>query len=141
VYRIRFERPVDYELVFSLDFLTLSPRKKDDHALLFLLCKEGISKDAIKDYHERMQTVNRFVVAALIQSEPVVQVIRRALKRLAPDSKVDQKEVAELLPDVLKRDVVEGESAAKARRQVQRAAQKSVRRASTSEAPATDTPN
>lgn len=141
MYRIRFERPVDYELVFSLDFLTLSPRKKDDHALLFLLCKEGISKDAIKDYHERMQTVNRFVVAALIQSEPVVQVIRRALKRLAPDSKVDQKEVAELLPDVLKRDVVEGESAAKARRQVQRAAQKSVRRASTSEAPATDTPN
>jgi len=141
VYRIRFERPVDCELVFSLDFLTLSPRKKDDHALLFLLCKEGISKDAIKDYHERMQTVNRFVVAALIQSEPVVQVIRRALKRLAPDSKVDQKEVAELLPDVLKRDVVEGESAAKARRQVQRAAQKSVRRASTSEAPATDTPN
>ena len=88
--------------------------------ILFMLCRLGTIKDAIKDYHEKVQTVNRFVVAALIQSEPVVSVLRRELKRLAPDAKVSDEEVEALLPDVLRRDVLDGESATHAKKQVQR---------------------
>lgn len=66
VYRIKFEKPVTHELVFEFDFLELSPHRKSDHELLYLLCKSGISKDTIKEYHEKVQMVNRFVVAALI---------------------------------------------------------------------------
>lgn len=128
MYRIKFEQPVDHELVFQFDFLDLAARKKEHQELLFLLCREGLDKDAMKKYHEHVQSVNRFVLGALIQSDSVVSVLRRELKRLAPDSKAEVDEVKTLLPDVLKRDVVEGEAAMRARRQVSRAVRKPVRR-------------
>ena len=128
VYRIAFEKPISHELVLGFNFLELSPRKRDDHETLFLLCRSGITKDAIKRYHERAQIVNRFMIAALIQSEPVLNTLRRELKRIAPDSKVTIEEVESLLPDVLKRDVLEGDPVTKAKRQVGRAAKKALRK-------------
>ena len=128
VYRIAFEKPVSHELVLDFSFLELSPRKRDDHELLFLLCRSGVAKDAIKRYHERAQIVNRFVVAALIQSEPVLNTLRRELKRIAPGSKVTGEEIEALLPEVLKRDVLEGDLVVKAKRQVGRAAKKTLRK-------------
>jgi predicted type IV restriction endonuclease len=128
VYKIKFEKPIAHELVFEFDFLQLSPRKKSDHALLYLLCRSGIRQDAISDYHEKVQIVNRFVLAALIQSNPVVNVLRRELKRLAPDSKVEVEEVEALIPDVIKRDALDGDQAMIAARLVQRGAKRSLRR-------------
>jgi Type I restriction enzyme R protein N terminus (HSDR_N) len=118
VYRIVFEQPISHELVFSFDFSTLSPRKNDDLELLYLLCRSGITKNAIKSYHERVQVVNRFVIAEIIQSDSVLKVLRREIKRLAPDTKATTDEIALLLPDVLKRDVMEGEYALRAKKQV-----------------------
>jgi predicted type IV restriction endonuclease len=129
VYRIIFEQPISHELVFSFNFLELSGRKKDDQELLYLLCRTGVNRDAIKQYHDRVQIVNRFVLAALIQSEPVLQVVRRELKRLSKDTKVTIEELEALLPDVLKRDVLDGEAAVSAKRKVGRAAQKTLRKA------------
>jgi predicted type IV restriction endonuclease len=128
VYRIVFEQPISHELVFSFNFLELSARKKDDHELLYLLCRTGVNKDAIKQYHERVQIVNRFTLAALIQTEPVVNVLRRELKRLSPDTKVTTEEIESLLPDVLKRDVLDGEPAARAKRQISRASTRTLRK-------------
>jgi len=128
VYKLLFEKPLGHELVFAFDFLELSPRKKEDQEPLYLLCREGLAKDAIHAYHKRVQAVNRFVVAAIIQSDVVSHVIRRELKRLAPDSKVGLEEVQALLPDVLKRDVLEGEVAERARRQVAKASSKMLRK-------------
>ena len=45
IYRIKFERPVGHELLCAFNFLELHPRKKEDQEILFLLCKEGLSKD------------------------------------------------------------------------------------------------
>ena len=128
VYRIVFEQPISYEMVFSFGFLELSARKKDDHELLYLLCRTGVNKDAIKEYHERIQIVNRFTLAALIQTESVLNVIRRELKRLSPDTKVAPEEIRALLPDVLKRDVLDGEPAERAKRQISRASGKALRK-------------
>lgn len=132
VYRIKFEQPINYELVFGFDFLDLSARKQDDQALLYVLCKEGLSKDMIEQYHERAQTLNRFVIAALMQSEPVLAILRRELRRLSPDVKAEPSEIAALLPEILKRDVVEGEGAERAKRQIQKAAQRALRQARSS---------
>jgi len=128
VYRIVFEQPISHELVFEFDFLGLSARKKDDHELLYLLCRSGVNKDAIKQYHERVQVVNRFVVAAIIQSEPALNVIRRELRRMAKDTKISTDDIEALLPDVLKRDVLEGDAVARAKKQVARASQKPLRK-------------
>lgn len=138
IYLVKFERPVSHELVCSFDFLELNPRKKEDHQKLFLLCREGLGKAAIEEFHEHVRNVNRFVVGALVQSEPVMAVIRRELRRLAPGTKVSVDEISELLPDVLKRDVLEGEQAAVAIKRVRKAAGKRLRKAAQRKASGSD---
>ena len=88
--------------------------------------------------HQHVQNVNRFVVSALIQSDAVLTVIRRELRRIAPGTKVSIEELKELLPDILKRDVLEGETAEQAWKRVQRALKKAqkARQAKTKKEPA-----
>jgi hypothetical protein len=129
IHRIMFEQPIRHEPVCSFNFLELSPRKKEDHAMLFLLSKEGLSKHAIEGYHERSQAVNRFVIGAITQSPSVVSCIRRELRRMTPGLKVNEEEIQEILTnEVLKRDVVEGDEAVKSLRRVKRAAAKKTKR-------------
>jgi len=126
IYRIKFDRSVSHDLVCSFDFFSLKPRAADDQGKLFLLCREGIAKAAIEEFHEHVQNVNKFIVGALIQSEAIVAVIRRELRRLSPAAKISMEEIQQLLPDVLKRDVLEGESATHAIERVKKAAKKSL---------------
>ncbi|MBU8920929.1 MAG: type I restriction enzyme HsdR N-terminal domain-containing protein [Bacteroidales bacterium] len=122
IYKIRFEQPISTELVCEFNLLDLSARNSGDQDKLFLLCKEGLSKDAIEDYHTKVSSLNRFVIAALIQSEPIIGVLRRELKKLAPGTKIADEEISEMFPDVLKRDVLDGEDAQRAQKQVKKAA-------------------
>lgn len=128
VYRLRFERPIEYEPTCSFSFLELNPRKREDQAKLFILCREGLAKDAIEEFHTHSQIVNRFFLAAVIQSDPVLAVIRRELRRLSPGAKISLAEISGLLNDVLKRDVIEGEQADRARLRLQRASGKPLRK-------------
>ncbi|MFH1680496.1 MAG: type I restriction enzyme HsdR N-terminal domain-containing protein [Candidatus Eisenbacteria bacterium] len=128
VYRLRFERPIEHELTCSFSFLDLNPRKKEDQAKLFILCREGLAKDAIEEFHTHVEIVNRFFLGAVIQSDPVLAVIRRELRRLSPETKISQAEISGLLSDVLTRDVMEGEQADRARARIQRASGKTLRK-------------
>lgn len=128
VYRIKFEQPVSHEFVFGFDFSQLSIRKSDDVERLFLLCREGVQKSAIDDFHAFTQIVNRFTIAAIISSEPVLAVLRRELQRLEPDSRVTTDDIREILPDVLKRDVTEGDEAAAAQKRVSKATKTQLRK-------------
>lgn len=128
IHRIKFEMPVSSELLCDLDFLDINPRKKEHQDLLFLLCKEGISKDVIEDYHEHVKSVNKFIIGAILQAEPGLMLIRRELKRVSPGLKVDLDEISSILiGDVLKRDTIEGDSADEAKSCVKKAAGKSAR--------------
>ena len=110
IYKITFQKPIDYELVFTLDFLNIE--QKDSRALdmLYLLSKEGITKSAIEDYHIQNQAMNRFAIAALLLNEAVITSIRRELKRIHKDVKIDSERISEILQsDIIKRDIVEHE--------------------------------
>lgn len=127
IYRIRFEKPVDYDLVCSFDFLGLNSRKQDDQSKVFLLCKEGIEKAAIEKFHDHVATVNRFMVGAITLSAPVVSIIRRELRKISSDVKVSDEEIEKILAfEVLKREVVEGEAADTAMRRVKKQLKKQV---------------
>jgi len=129
LYRIRFERPINHDLVFSFNFLELSPRKTEDQQRLFLLSKRGLSKSVREDYYKHTQSVNRFVVGALVLSEGMVGVIKRGIRKLAPGIKVEDKEIREILQnEVLKRDVIEGDEASKASGRVRRILRKATKR-------------
>ena len=123
-------KPLGHDLVCEFNFLELNPRRSEDHDRLFVLSREGLGKAAIEEFQKRAESVNRFVIAALIQSDPVVTVLRRELRRLAPGVSITKQEVESELGDVLKRDVVEGDNAQRAKARVRRAAGKKLRDAS-----------
>ena len=123
LHKIKFERPVDHDLLCTFDFLELNARKKEDQDILFLLCKEGLSKAVIEEYHEHIKSVNKFTIGAILQSEVGLKMLRRELRRVSPGIRVDTDEIqAIILGDVLKREVVEGKLADGARVQVKKAA-------------------
>lgn len=130
LHRIRFERPIDHDLVSSFDFLELNPRKNDYQQKLFLLSKKGLNKATREDYYERVQSVNRFVIGALVLGPGVVGAIKREIRKLASGIKVEDKEIEQILRnEILKRDVIEGDEASKAMNRVRRLSRKPPKRA------------
>ena len=129
IYKIRFEKPVNYDLVCSYNFNDLNSRKQDDLYKAFLLCKEGIEKAAIEEFHDHVQSVNSFMVGAIVQSAPVISVIRRELRKIAGDIKVTKEEIETILNiEVLKRDIVQGKAAVEAMGRIKKAQKKQARK-------------
>jgi hypothetical protein len=129
VYKVSFGKPIAHEIVVEFDLLSLSHRNGDHVDLLALLAKEGWQKARISDYHSYREALNRFTLGALLTSEPVLDVIRREIRRLTPGLKVEVEEIEGLLKnDVIKREVIEGEKAVAAQKQVARAASKALRK-------------
>ncbi len=121
VYKVTFAKPIDQELVVELDFLTLNPKSNKDVESVYLFCKEGWIKSVLGEYHTQKQALSRFFLAALTISEPVLQVLRRELKRLSPDVRVDVEEIKHvLIAEVLKREVTEGDQAKDAIKKIAR---------------------
>lgn len=121
IHRVLFERPVRAEEVCAFNFLDINARRTVDQEMLFLLCKEGLNKAAIEDFHKHKKCVNRFVIGAILVSETAVSMVRRELRKINPGLKVDASEIEAILTsEVLKRDVVDSEPAKKAAAKVKR---------------------
>jgi hypothetical protein len=112
LHRIKFAQPIDHEEVSSFSLLDVSIRNEDDLKKMFLLCREGIGSDAMDAYHQHSQILNRYTVAQILLTEPLIAVVRRELKKLFPDVKIDHQHITDILNnEVLKREVIEGEKA------------------------------
>jgi len=126
IYKMRFEQPINYDLVCILNFLEINLKKEEDKEKLFVICKEGLSKEVREDFFEKVQSVNRFVIGAIVQNDVVLNVIRRELRKMSAGIKISNSDVNKLLTEeVLKREVIEGEEAEKAKKQVFRFYKKS----------------
>ena len=122
IFKVVFEKPINQELVYEIDFLALDTKNDEHLSLVYVLTKEGWLKEVLNDLHEQRQVLNKFMIAAVASSEPVLDVMRRELKRMSPDVKITNEQIQEtLLQDVLKREVVEGEKADEARKKISRA--------------------
>lgn len=61
-------------------------------------------------FHQHAQILNKFTIAQILLSETVVATVRKELRKLFPDSKIDQEQISDILSnEVLKREVIEGE--------------------------------
>lgn len=126
VYKVSFGKPISQELVLNLDFTGLSYKDSTDLDNLYLLTKEGISKSILGEYHAQRQALSRFFIGATILSAPVLDVIRRELRRMSPDVRIDTDQIKDvLMQEVFKRDVIEGERADEARRKIARSVARS----------------
>ena len=130
VYKIRFEKPIEADLICDFNILELNPQDEEQQEKLFILCKEGLAKDAREEFHEKILTINRFLLGALILSEEIVSTIRRELRKLSGGVLVSPEEILRVLSnEVLKRDTIEGEDALKAQSRVRKYYGKLARRA------------
>ena len=128
IYKVTFTKPIDHELLCDFDFLALNPKDEQHLQLLFLLTKEGWAKSAVGDFHQQKQALNRFFVGATLLSEPILSVIRRELKRISPDVRIEVEQIRTVLTDeVLKREILEGEKFTEAQKTIGRAANKALR--------------
>jgi hypothetical protein len=128
VYHIVFAKPIDQELVIDIDFFALNPRSEADIELLYLWCKEGWVRSVLGEYHTQKQALSRFFLGAIVLGDPVLDVIRRELRRVSPDVKIENDQIrAVLAGEVLKREVMEGDKAEDARKKIQRSSARALR--------------
>jgi hypothetical protein len=129
IHKIKFEKPISTDRVCCFDLTAINPRKNEDQEKLFLLCKEGLNKSVIEDFHERAQTVNKFTIAAILQSGTLVDAVRKELRKLFVGLQVEAAEIENIIKyEVLKREVIEGDIAQKATARVKKAAAKAVKK-------------
>lgn len=121
IYHIIFAKPIDKELIADIDFLNLKAKQTEDLEMLYLLTKEGLVSSAIEEYYEKCQAVNKYTIAAVIQSDPIVSAIRRELRSFSKGIKVSTDDIERLLTsEVLKREVVEEDKAIEVRKRLSR---------------------
>lgn len=128
IYKVTFAKPIDHELVLEIKFSQMNPKKSSDVELLYHLTREGWLRSALGDFHTQQQALSRFFLGAILLSDPVLEVVRRELRRFSPDVKINTEQIKSVLTqEVLKRDVVEGEKADEARKKHNKAASRLLR--------------
>lgn len=128
IYKVTFAKPINSELVLEINFSELSSKKSSDIELLYNLSREGWMKSALGEFHTQQQALSRFFMGALVVSNPVLEVLRRELRRISPDVRIGLDQIKSVLTnEVLKREVVESEKAEEARKKITRAAGKLLR--------------
>lgn len=123
--RIYVANQISHEEVCRFSLPELSIKNEDHLRQMFLFAKEGLTTDAMDAFHQQAQLFNKFTVAAIMCSEPVITVVRRELRRLFPDLKVGNENLLALIEnEVIKREAIEGEKAKEAGTRIRKAAAK-----------------
>lgn len=127
-HRIRFEQPIDHDLVFTIDLLDPAAKPGELIEKLYLVSRDAGSSSQIDLYWRHKEATSRFIVAQLLLQSPTLAILRRQLRSLYPGLKVSEDEISRLLrAEVIKRDALEGDRAAVAEKAVRRAARKRAR--------------
>ena len=107
IHKIGFGKPITNDLLVALDFLAIDPKKDSDLEVLFLLSREAQGKSLLDEYHEQKQALSKYSIGALLLTETILSVMRRELKRLSPDVRIEIEEIQSVLSlEVIKREVL-----------------------------------
>jgi len=138
IYKVTYGKPIGFDLVLQIDFMRLNAKITGDIENLYLLSKEGLSRSVLGGYHTQRQALSRFFIGAITLSDPVLDVIRRELRKISPDVKIDNNQIKDVLVlEIIKRDVMEGEKADEALRKVNRVNKRPVKKV-TKESPSSN---
>ena len=125
VFKVIFAKPVYAELIFEFELPTLNMRREDDMNFIYYLSREAMSKNnhlSLDAYHAQKQLLNKYVISQILLSPNLIDAIRKTMKHISSDTKVDNDEIKSILIDeVIKRDVLDGEKAVDAKKLVAKA--------------------
>lgn len=139
LYKVIFGKPINQEEVLRFNFLEIDTKQKDSLFPLFVLSKDGWVKELPEQLQAEREVLSRFNIGALILAEPMLDCLRRELRKLAPEVKTENEQLAAILEsEIIKREVLEGEKAEAASRRITRHLNKVKRAKSQSEGATTD---
>ena len=120
LYKISFKKPIEAKIVAEFDLLTVDSKSDADLEKIYILTREGLLKGAVVEFSEKQSATDKYLLAAVLLDQDVLNSIRRELRRLT-DIMVPIETIAEVLrAEVLKRETLEGDAADKALRIVSR---------------------
>lgn len=121
VYKVLFKKPIDVEKAFEFNLIDFTLRDTETIYELYTLTREGVKKSAIADLHEKGKVTNKFAIAAILQTEPVLKAIVREIKSINKGIKIDAEYVASVIEkEIIKREVREGDGAEKAKQLIKK---------------------
>jgi predicted type IV restriction endonuclease len=119
LYRIKFGKPIDKELVSEFNLLTINPKADKNLEALFVISKDGQEKSIIEDFYSSIQVKNKFIIGCLLNSTEVYALIRRTMKKLFGDVKISEQEIADIMVnDIIKREIIDSEESKKAQKDI-----------------------
>ncbi len=70
VYKVKFSKPIEQELVLGLQLLEFSPKDSNHLENLYLLTKEALAKSLLGEYHTQRQALGRHFIGAILLAIP-----------------------------------------------------------------------
>jgi predicted type IV restriction endonuclease len=125
LYKIKFGKPIDKELVSGFNLLTINPKADKELAALFVVSKDGQEKSVIEDFYSSIQVKNKFIIGALLNSSDVYSLIRKTMRKLFDDVKISEEEIADIMVnDIIKREIIDSEESKKAKKDIDKLVKK-----------------
>lgn len=115
MYKIQFRQPVEKILIYELNVLNANPRNAQIIECLGNLTREGFTQSSMAAFSQQQQATSRFSLAAILLSPPILQALKKELKRISSSIKIEEDHLKIILQnEVLKREVVESDDAKQA---------------------------
>lgn len=128
VYKIHFRQPIDKSLIFEIDLLQASAKNAQFIECFSNLSRECFTQSSMTAFFQQQQATSKFSLSALITSPPMLQALKKELKRLSGTIKIEDEQLAHILQnEVLKRETVDGEEAKQAQDFLRQAAKQAAK--------------
>ena len=125
LYRIKFGKPIDKELVTEFNLINLNPKTEKEIEALFVISKDGQDKSIIEDFYANIQVKNKFIIGTLLNSDEIHSLIRKTMKKLFGDIKINDQEIADMMiNDIIKREIIDSDESKKAKKDIEKAYKK-----------------
>lgn len=128
VYKIHFRQPIDKSLIFEIDLLHASAKNAQFIECFSNLSRECFTQSSMTAFFQQQQATSKFSLSALITSPPMLQALKKELKRLSGTIKIEDEQLVHILQnEVLKRETVDGEEAKQAQDFLKQAAKQAAK--------------
>jgi len=125
IFKVTIDKSVDHEKIVEIDFRNIDHHDLDHLEVLYRLTKEGWIKSALNDYYEQRQALSKYSIAAILSTDSVLSVIRRNLKLISPDARINAEQIRSVIEnEVVIKDLLQGDKADEARKKIAKALKK-----------------
>jgi len=122
IYKILFKQPVEKTLIYEIDLLKVSHKNQQLLECMGNLSREGFTKSSMATFCQQQQITSKFSLAAILISPPMLNSLRKEIKRICPTVKIDEELLKVTIQnEVLKREVVDSDDAKQASELLKRA--------------------